>query len=166
VDTEVTKLIATLRSISNLLEARYGRKANEQQPNSGASIGIQNGATQFGSIPDTVQGIDGQGSEIQATPVYQLVHQLPMVNDAGQQLVHADNADVPRPKDVVTGTFDSMPMLLQTSSEGTPIQPEVISDKDRIKQLEQELARATRQNNVNFNFAPVNIGGTNGQSSN
>ena len=163
-DTEVTKLIETLRSISNILEENYGQRTRETT--SRASIGNQARPEQSGHVHDTIQGVNGQGQEVQATPVHQSVHQLPVASTVGQQLDVTHTNDVSGPTEVVKGTFDNLPVLLQSTSEVTTIQPEVISDKDRIRQLERELALATRQNNVNFNFAPVNIGGTNGQSSN
>ena len=163
-DTEVIKLIETLRSISNILEENYGQRTRETT--SRAITGNQARPEQSGHVHDTIQGANGQGSEVQATPVYQPVHQLPVASTVGQQLDATNVNDVSGSAEIVKGTFESMPVLLQSTTDVTTIQPEVVSDKDRIRQLERELAIATRQNNVNFNFAPVNIGGTNGQSGN
>jgi hypothetical protein len=163
VDTEVTKLIETLRSISNILEENYGQRTRETA--SRASIGNQARPEQSRHVPDIVQGTDGQRQEVQATPVYQPVHQLPVASTVGQQLDVTHTNDVSGSAEVVKGTFDNVPVLLQSTTE-TAIQPEVISDKDRIRQLERELSIMQRQHNDNFNFAPVNIGGANGQSSN
>ena len=162
-DTEVIKLIEILRNISNILEENYGKR-NEQQ-SSGSSLGNQIRPEQSGHVHDTVQGTDGRESEGQTAVVYQPVHQLPVAGNVGQQLDVRNVNNVSAAADVIKGTFDNVPMLLQSTAE-TVVQPEVISDKDRIKQLERELSIMQRQHNVNFNFAPVNIGGTNGQSSN
>lgn len=162
-DTEVTKLIETLRSISNILEENYGQRTRETVSRS--SIGNQTRSEQSGHVPDTIQGADGQRPEVQTALVHQPVHQLPVASTGGQQLDVTRTNDVSGSAEVVKGTFDNVPVLLQ-STTGTTIQPEVISDKDRIRQLERELSIMQRQHNVNFNFAPVNIGGANGQSSN
>jgi hypothetical protein len=163
VDTEVIKLIETLRNISNILEENYGQRTRETT--SGSSIGNQARPEQSGHVPDVIQGTDGQRPEVQTAIMYQPVHQLPVASTVGQQLDVTHTNDVSGPAEVVKGTFDNVPMLLQSTTE-TTIQPEVISDKDRIRQLERELSIMQRQHNVNFNFAPVNIGGTNGQGSN
>jgi hypothetical protein len=146
------------------LEENYGQRTRETI--SRASIGNQTRPEQSGNVHDTIQGADGQRPEVQATLVHQPVHQLPVASTVGQQLDVTHTNDVSGSTEIVKGTFENMPVLLQPTADVTTIQPEVISDKDRIRQLERELAIATRQNNVNFNFAPVNIGGTNGQSSN
>lgn len=158
-DTEVIKLIETLRNISNILEENYGQRTRETD--SRASIGIQTRPEQSEHVPDTIPGTDGQRPEVQTAVMYQPVHQLPVASNVGQQLDVTHTNNVSGPAEVVKGTFDNVPVLLQSTTE-TTIQPEVISDKDRIRQLERELSIMQRQHNVNFNFAPVNIGGTNG----
>lgn len=162
-DTEVTKLIETLRNISNILEENYGQKTRETVNRS--SIGNQTRPEQSGHVPNTIPGTDGQRPEVQTAVMHQPVRQLPVAGDVGQQLDVRNVNDVSATTDVIKGTFDNLPVLLQPTTE-TTIQPEVISDKDRIRQLERELSIMQRQHNVNFNFAPVNIGGTNGQGSN
>ncbi len=59
-------------------------------------------------------------------------------------------------------------LVYQGSFEATPVStaftPQVVeSDADKIKRLEHELSQMKHQN-INFNFAPTNIGGTYGQS--
>lgn len=168
-DTEVTKLIETLKNISKLLEENYGQRTRETV--SGTSIGNQTRPEQSEHVPDTIPGTDGQRPEVQTTLMHQPLHQLPVAGTIGQQLDVTHTNDVSRPAEVVKGTFANVPMLLpnaqpQQTQPEVILQAEPISDKDRIRQLEQELTTLHRQQNVNFNFAPVTIGGTNGQSSN
>lgn len=150
-DTEVTKLIEALRSISNVLEDIYGKTKD-------------NGPVSSGDAGQSNQSPQGD----QTTVMQQPVHQLPVALPSNQPAVGSLN----NTNDRISGSFDNLPVLSNGVQQGVMqnpqvITPTVLTDKDRIKQLEQELSAVQRQNNVNFNFAPVTIGGTpNGQGNN
>lgn len=151
-DTEVTKLIEALRSISNVLEDIYGKTKD-------------NGPVSNGNAGQPDQPTQGEQTSIMQQPI----HQLSVVAPNGGQ---ATAGPINNTNDRISGSFENLPMLSNGVQQGVlqnpqVITPTVITDKDRIKQLEQELSAVQRQNNVNFNFAPVTIGGTpNGQGNN
>jgi hypothetical protein len=168
-DTEVTKLTQALKGIFKVLEELYGRDDKSDGPDSGRSLGNHVASTEkpeHGLTPTIVQ---------------QPVHQLPV--DIGvtgiQQLAAHASSPVNDGANKLSGSFDTLPLIgtqeglqMPMQSEGV-LHPQVVTpedtpltDKERIQQLEQELRSMQRQSNVNFNFAPVTIGGTNGQSSN
>lgn len=159
-DTEVIKLTAALKGIFKVLEELYGK---------GSNIGKNLRTDADESRPTNEGNI--------ATPVQQPVHQLPVdvgvkglrpIDELATNNVVDDSAKV-------SGSFTDLQLFdgqtempMQSGGLLYPqvVNTEPISDKDRIKQLEQELRNMQRNSNVNFNFAPVTIGGTNGQSNN
>lgn len=168
-DTEVTKLTQALKGIFKVLEELYGRDDKPDGPDSGRNLGNHATSTEkpeHGLTPTVVQ---------------QPVHQLPV--DIG--VTGLQSLGIPATPPVndgagkLSGSFDTLPLSgtqegLQMSMQPEGVlHPQVVTpettpltDKERIQQLEQELRSMQRQSNVNFNFAPVTIGGTNGQSNN
>jgi hypothetical protein len=158
-DTEVIRLIENLKSISNRLGVIYEQQ-NRRQQERGKCIENNGDNGMAGPTETVVQN--------QAPVVQQPVSELPVLREQGGQ--HSSNgiSNAGSPK-TVSGNFDNMLLLPTTNQDNIipeVIQPQQISDKERIKQLETEIAMLHRQQNVNFNFAPVTIGGTNGQGNN
>lgn len=134
-DTEISKLIQALRGISNKLEEIYG----EPKENNETKENIERSNT---SMP--MQGL---------LPVVQTPERVQQMSNTTEQVpIKADNQMVRQ------GSFDSAQVF-------TSVIPQVVTetDADKIKRLEQELSQIKHQN-INFNFAPTNIGGTYGQS--
>ena len=133
-DTEISKLIQALRGISNKLEEIYG----EPRENNETKENIERSNT---SMP--VQGL---------LPVVQTPERVQQMSNTTEQVpAKVDN------QLVYQGSFETAPV-------STAFTPQVVeSDADKIKRLEHELSQMKHQN-INFNFAPTNIGGTYGQS--
>ena len=160
-DTEVIKLTTALKGIFKVLEELYGKGSNTGK-------NLRTNAEE--SHPTN----EGNNTAV----VQQPVHQLPVdIGVTGLRALddHAGN-NINDESVKVSGSFTDLQLFSgQTEmpmQSGGVLYPQVvnaepISDKDRIKQLEQELRNMQRNSNVNFNFAPVTIGGaTNGQSNN
>lgn len=158
-DTEVIRLIENLKSISNRLGVIYEQQNRRQQERGKCTE--TNGESGLAGIAETA-------TQNQSPVVHQPVPELPVLREPGEQ--HSSNSisNAGSPK-TVSGNFDNMLLLPTTNQDNIipeVVQPQQISDKERIRQLETEIAMLHRQQNVNFNFAPVTIGGTNGQGNN